>query len=404
MSAAAAETAPQQSPFNKRTVFWGVLASLLAAAGFFLLATYAPDFRLGRQGGESPLSKSGVGYAGIAKLLELRGDEPTIERFSVDELSYNDGLLIVTISPQSDADLFAEIVKAREGLPTLFVLPKWQTIPLQGHEGWEQRVQPLPPYEVSRWLAQIGEYKLATNKPAAGDLHFAGTSFKQPDDVRTIDAPNGLVSAGPRNAVLLQDRDRGFAVLADPDLLNNQALKDPARAKAALGIIDALTPEDSGVAFDLTLLAGARKHDMFKLLVEPPFLALTLSVLAAAALAFFHGLGRFGPAQPDVRAIPFGKRALVDTTANLLRRAGRLDEMGGRYATLMRNRAGALLGAPHGLQGEPLDQWLESLNKDSEDRYSALASAARSARTEADVEVSARRLHEWIARRIGERK
>ena len=42
--------------------------------------------------------------------------------------------------------------------------------------------------------------------------------------------------------------------------------------------------------------------------------------------------GRFGPARAEARAIPFGKQALVDTTAMLLRRAGRLDGLGGRYA------------------------------------------------------------------------
>ena len=45
MSAATVEAAHE--PFNRRTLFWGIFASLLAAAGFFLLSTYAPDFRLG---------------------------------------------------------------------------------------------------------------------------------------------------------------------------------------------------------------------------------------------------------------------------------------------------------------------------------------------------------------------
>ncbi|MIL10107.1 DUF4350 domain-containing protein, partial [Salmonella enterica subsp. enterica] len=198
--------------------------------------------------------------------------------------------------------------------------------------------------------------------------------------------------------------ERNFWVLADPDLINNLGLKETRTARAALAMMETLADEADGVTFDLTLYGAAPKHDMFKLLVEPPFLALTLSVLAAAALAFFHGLGRFGPADPDVRAIPFGKRALVDTTANLLRRAGRLDDMGGRYANLMRNRAGALLLAPNGLQGEALDQWLESLNKDGEERYSTLAASLRNAHTEAGVEAGARRLHDWIGRRISERQ
>ena len=53
MSAPAVEA--EQEPFSRKTLFWGILASLLAAAGFFLLSTYAPDFRQ-PEGGATPLS------------------------------------------------------------------------------------------------------------------------------------------------------------------------------------------------------------------------------------------------------------------------------------------------------------------------------------------------------------
>ncbi len=395
----------QAAPFNKRTVFWGILAGLLAAAAFFLLSIYAPDFRIGRQGGASPLSKSGAGYAGIVELLENTGHEPVIGRGPIDEMRDDHSLMIVTPSPEADQDVLAEIVKAREGLPTLFVLPKWRTIPEPNHEGWELRTDRLPPSEIGRWLAQIGELELASGNPPPGDIRFPDGSVRgQPERLQTIDASNGAISAGPRNAVLLRLPEHNFYVLADPDLINNQALKDKNAAKAALGLLESLASETDGFTFDLTLFGAAAKHDMLKLLVEPPFLAFTLSVLAAAALAFFHGLGRFGPALPDIRAIPFGKRALVDTTASLLRRAGRLDGLGGRYASLMRGRAGALLHAPAGLQGEALDRWLESLSKDGEERYSTLSQAVRSARGRAGVETAARHLHDWIDRRISERK
>lgn len=395
----------QAAPFDKRTVFWGILASLLAAAAFFLLSIYATDYRIGRQGGASPLSKSGAGYAGIVELLEIAGHEPVIGRGPIDHLRDDYNLMVVTPSPEADHDVLAKVVKAREGLPTLFVLPKWRTIREPNHEGWEMRVDRLPPSEVGLWLAQIGELELAGGEPPPGDIRFPdGSVHRQPERLQTIDASNGAISVGPRNAILLHLPERDFYVLADPDLINNQALKDQNAAKAALGLLETLASETDGFTFDLTLFGAAAKHDMLKLLVEPPFLAFTLSVLAAAALAFLHGLGRFGPALPDIRAIPFGKRALVDTTATLLRRAGRLDDLGGRYASLMRSRAGALLHAPVGLQGDALDRWLESLGKDGEERYSTLSQAVRTARGQASVEAAARHLHDWIDRRISERK
>ena len=161
-----------------------------------------------------------------------------------------------------------------------------------------------------------------------------------------------VIAAGPAKAVLVKGKDASHYVLTDPDLINNAALKDPdeGRGSARPDRLAAAQRRSGPVRPHLARRRRAN-YDLAKLLVEPPFLALTLTILVAAALAFLHGLARFGPARAEARAIPFGKQALVDTTAMLLRRAGRLDELGGRYAALMRGGAGALLGAPQGLQG-----------------------------------------------------
>ncbi|RWE71597.1 MAG: DUF4350 domain-containing protein, partial [Mesorhizobium sp.] len=80
-----------------------------------------------------------------------------------------------------------------------------------------------------------------------------------------------------------------FYILTDPDFINNAGLKDEQTAAAALDMIAMLEPAKGAVMFDLTLHGIGQKYDLAKLLVEPPFLALTLSVLVAAALAFLHG-------------------------------------------------------------------------------------------------------------------
>ncbi|NUS20321.1 MAG: DUF4350 domain-containing protein, partial [Mesorhizobium sp.] len=186
--------------------------------------------------------------------------------------------------------------------------------------------------------------------------------------------------------------------------LNNAALGDEQKAAAALDMIAMLEPAKGAVMFDLTLHGVGQKYDLAKLLIEPPFLALTLSVLVAAALAFLHGLGRFGPPRAEGRAIAFGKRALVDTTATLLRRAGRLQGLGDRYAALVRQRAGALLGAPHGLQGEALDRWLDSRDKSEAHGFSQRFKAANESNNLAAMHEAAEQLHDWTARRLGERR
>ncbi|CAM5509197.1 hypothetical protein MAUB1S_08502 [Mycolicibacterium aubagnense] len=392
------------SPFNRRTAFGIVLASLLAAAGFVLLSTFAPDLRIGREGGASVLSKSGTGFSGLFELMTLLGDEPETAR-SPDDLG-SDALAVITIGPQSDPDTLKEIIDARRGLTTLFVLPKWRTIPDAAHEGWELHIGRLPASEVDQWLARFVEVKIGRDKAEAGRLRVRDGVFAAPapPDLQWAASEDALISAGGDHAVLIEAKDEPFFVLTDPDILDNAALKDPQRAAAAIGLIKMVRPNDDPVMFDLTLHGANRQHDLMKLLLEPPFLALTLSVLAAAALALAHGLGRFGPADAETRAIPFGKRALVETTAQLMRRAGRLDLLGPRYVVLMRRRAAAILGAPHGLRDEALDDWIASRDKDGKGGYASLSHAVRKADSEAELTSSARRLHDWIARRFRERR
>lgn len=390
------------SPFNARTLFGVVLASLLAAAGFVLLSAYAPDLHIGRDGGASVLSKSGTGFSGLFELMTLLDDAPETAR-GLDELR-SDGLAVITIAPQSDPDALKELIDARRGLTTLFVLPKWRTIPHPSHEGWEVQAGRLLASEVDQWLARFVEMKIGRDKAEAKRLRGRDGIFAAPTppDLQWAASEDALISAGGDRAVLIEAKHEPFFVLTDPDMLDNTALKDPERAAAAIGLIKMVRPNGDPVTFDLTLHGANRKHDLTKLLLEPPFLALTLSVLAAAALALGHGLGRFGPVQAEARAIPFGKRALVETTARLMRRAGRLDLLGPRYAALMRRRAAAILGAPHGLRDEALDDWIAGRDKDGKGGYASLSHAVRRAGSEAELTSSARRLHDWIARRFRE--
>ncbi|MER9847075.1 DUF4350 domain-containing protein [Mesorhizobium sp. M0106] len=399
MSAPAVEA---QEPFNRKTLFWGIFASLLAAAGFFLLSTYAPDFRQPGNGGATPLSKSGVGYAGLAEWLRLTGEAPLMAR-TEDDLA-RDILLIVTISPDSDPEALDHILALRDDRETLFVLPKWQTLPLQQHEGWKMKIERLPDTVVNDWLGRIAKAKLGVGRSTVEQLEIRGHLVAAPQDMQWVADDHPIIAAGSGKAVLIEFQDKPFFILTDPDLINNAALKDPEKAAAALGLIALLQPDDGPVMFDLTLHGAGRKYDLAKLLVEPPFLALTLTILIAAALAFLHGLGRFGPPGIDPRAIAFGKRALVYTTATLMRRAGRLDELGGRYAALMRVRAGALLGAPQGLQGKALDHWLDSRDKEQAGGFTTRSQAAGEAKNLTQMQQAAERLHDWTARRLGERR
>ncbi len=390
-----------QSPFRPATLFWGIFASLFAAAGFFLLSTYAPDFRPTATQGPTPLSKSGVGYAGLVKWLGLAGYGPSMATIEGDLDAPS--LMIVTIAPQSDREALDRILEGRTQ-PTLFVMPKWQTTPFTAHDGWDMKIGRLPSPIVDGWLEQVAHMHLGVGASPVRTLDVDGRIVASPEDLQWVESDQPLIKAGlDSRAVLIRRGDKPFYVLTDPDLLNNAGLADPKTAAAALALLDFIRPDNAAVVFDLTLHGAGGRYDLAKLLVEPPFLALTLTILIAAGLALLQGLARFGPPRAEVRAIALGKRALVDSTAMLLKRAGRLEQLGGRYAALTRSRAAASLGAPAGLQGEALDRWLDLRDNREANAFSTRYHAVAKAKTLPHLNEAARRLHDWIARRLGER-
>lgn len=384
--------------FSARTVLWAAFASMLAAAGFFLLSTYAPDFRLAGQGGPTPLSKSGVGFAGIAKLLTLTGKPPVLVRSSaqLDE----DALLIVPLTPDLAGEAVDKLVDQRSFKPTLFVLPKWQVAPRPDHEGWDQRVARLDKPAINAALRKVADAKIDWRRGKAPPVAIEGLVVSAPEQMQWIadrDPPEIADSAG--HAIVAKMQGQPHYILTDPDFLNNQGIANPVRAAAALRMLSRLQGNDAPVMFDLTLLGAQNSLSLQKLLIEPPFLALTLALLAAALLALGHGLIRFGPPVVQERALAFGKYALADTTARLYRRAGRLGALGDRYAALMRSRAAALLGAPPGLSPPALDAWLNGYAPDSGASFTALAETTAATRDEPRLQGAARALNDWIQRR-----
>lgn len=384
--------------FNPRTMLWAAFASMMAAAAFFLLSTYAPDFRLAGQGDATPLSKSGVGFAGLAKLLTLTGKAPEMAR-SDDQL-LDDRLLIVPLRPDTPAKALEALIAHRDTRPTLFVLPKWIVLARPDHAGWDQRVGRLDPVAIDKVLREIADSHIGWEKSKAAPVAIEDLAVPAPEAMQWInDTDPAEVRDSAGHAIVAKMRDEPHWILTDPDFLNNQGLADPVRAAAALRLVHRLQGNDDAVMFDLTLLRSGNGMSLQKLLVEPPFLALTLALIAAAGLAIAQGLARFGPARAEARVIAFGKYALADTTARLFRRAGRLGSLGGRYAALMRIRAGKLLGAPAGLAGDALDGWLDARDDTKGARFSELAAATGATTDEARVFARTRALNDWIQRR-----
>lgn len=390
---------PERSgAFDARAVAVMIAVGVLAFVGMLVLGAYAPDLRSGRNGGAHALSNAAVGFSGIVRLAEATGRHPRIVRDP--HLLDGDELLVLT--PETGAADMTGALAAREGKPTLVILPKWLTVADKTHAGWVRYLDLKGTDEADRVLAP--HYTLTTARYRGGGRPLVARSwmpaairFAAPRPVQTIAGAGltPLLTDARGHVVLGQLGDRPLYVLADPDLLSNIGMRDAQAARAALDLLDRLNaPAARSIRFDVTLDGLGRSPGPLRLAFEPPFLAMTLAIAVAVVLAAIQASARFGPPRRRVRAIAFGKTALIDNAAALVRKAGRRGMLGRRYLDLVRDRAVTVFGVPARLRERSLDGYLDGLQ--GRVRFTELAEQARAARDARSMLHAAQALHRWL--------
>ncbi|HCB75750.1 MAG TPA: hypothetical protein DEP91_06190, partial [Sphingomonas bacterium] len=323
------------SPFTTRTalVLTGIggllLLALLVMAGF----GQEIEARVTRTPGVA--SKGATGFQALHDLLAgLPGTTVTLARDN-DALAA-DHLVIATPDAQTKGADLTELVRLRDARPLLIILPKWQT----ERDGLSSTRERRIPDAMN--LAPVGAMLRGLTQAA---ISRAGQGARRPVapgwPLAPIEAPQTLAIGGVEpwitvrgeGAILSKLPDQNVWILADPDLANNYGLRDPRNARAIVAAIKAMNDDQlDAVTFDLTLHYRAGERNLVKLMLTPPFVAVTIALLAAALLAGLASAARFGPPRREARAIPFGKAALIETIAALTRRAGRAAAGGPRFA------------------------------------------------------------------------
>jgi hypothetical protein len=387
-----------EGAFNPAFIGLVVAVAILAFVGMLVLGAYAPDMRSGRNGGSHALSNAATGFSGLVRLAEATGRHPSIVR-NLAEIEDDEALLVAT--PDNGADDLSKLLNIHKGKPLLLVMPKWETVGDPGHPGWvrtpglrlasdpERLLAPQHPLKVERHRS--GGTPLRTVRPEAPKE----MQFTSPGALQTMSGAGlkPIVTDPEGRIVVAEVADSRVYILADPDLIDNRAMADLPQAGAALALLDYLNATDAnGVRFDVTMNGLGRTKSPLKLAFDPPFLATTLTLAAALLLAGLHGLVRFGAPRRPQRALAFGKAALVDNTAALVRKARRQAALGARYAELIRARAAAAFGAPAKLQGAALDAYLDGLGGRP---FSDLAAAAAEAGDRDHLLGAAQALHDW---------
>ena len=383
--------------FSPVTVALLLIIGLIGFTGSLLLGAYAPDLNAGRNAGSHALSNAATGYAGIVELARATGRHPRVLRSDADWKTED----LVIATPDHGTTDMSKLIAARRGLATLIVLPKWATVADDETSGWVDIAGLLPAFDPAGVLAPATVLKVTRRpsgarplRPVSWALPSLAVSAPQPLQAVTSAALQPLITDDAGRIVLGQVGYSSIYVLADPDLLDNHGIRRLDRARAALDLLDFVNATGArGIAFDVTLNGLGVGRSPLKLAFEPPFLAMTLAIVVALALVGWQALVRFGAPRPPSRAIAFGKTALIDNSAMILRKAGREGMLGGRYAALIRERARTIFGVPARMTDVEADRYLDDLGGTT--RFSALVADAGRAEHRTDMLAAAQALHRW---------
>lgn len=335
--------------FHRRTAVWLVLTGGAAFCAMLTL-TVLGDPAAGNVTTSSVFSRSAVGHAALAELLRAEGREVKVNR-SRNAVGVEDNDLLLILAPNTadhDIDHLGVLVLAAlaQNRAVLIALPKWRTSPSQTTRGWISRAQLMSTKRTAKPLAAVGALADATlARPTDATVWRSAMDSLAP----TIAQPQLLVHNAVEPLVstagkLLVGQVPGtrLMVLSDPDLLSNHGLRQGDNATLTLALIDRLLPARGAVVFDETLHGFAIVSSVWRLLLQPPYLAATLLALAAMAFTVWRAAARFGaPLDAEVEA------AFRAGHGQLIENAGRLLAAGGHGALVAERYAHMTLAEAH---------------------------------------------------------
>lgn len=419
-------------PFSPRVALGLVLFGALSFVALLWIIGSGMDDPAPRASGAHVQGKGLTGYAALGQFLTKRGFTvtPVRSRAALDQ----PGLLILTPVHFTDPEELGQVVSQRRVAgPTIVVLPKWLAIPLpksapKAKEGFVHLLDAQMP----EWKGFYDDLTLhggaLETGPRPGSWESATLTGQLPDPKRVFSGRGeyliplavaeqsravlaGYISDGgdyPALRAISVGLDEGeleddpvsqypVIFVFDADLFNNYGMSRQANALLAERlVVAALDGQPRKVAFDLTLAGYGRSPSLLALAFTPPFLAATLCLLLAAAVALWRAYQRFGPPVVAGRALAFGKRELVGNAAGLIQRARRLHLLGGPFADAARERLVKALALPARLSPEQAEAAIDRAlvaRAPGSALFSTTTAQLRGARKPIDLLRAARQLH-----------
>jgi hypothetical protein len=398
--------------FRARTAITLVLVGVFAFSAFVTLLAYAPDLDRDTHCRANVYSRCAIGFAGLAALVK-QGGAPMLTSRGKLPPGRTEGLLIVTPEPGRGADVGGLEFSG----PILVVLPKWNALSDPGHPGWGLKQGLIPaammPKQDLLDTVSVERRTGAALRPrltGAGGTPFEGVTLT-PGPIASLQTlkANGwtpVITDDAGKVVLAQGPSSRIFLLSDPDLLNTQSLANLDTLGSAVALVRGLRVGDGPVIFDVSLNGYKAERSPLRLMFDPPFLAVTLCLVAAMILAGLQAAFRFGPVRRPQRVLALGKEALTDNSAQLIRLAKREPNMAPPYVALTQNAAARAVGAPRELTGDALTRFLDRMaaQRGLADSLTGLGAEAGHVAGRAGLTALAQRLYRWRLEMTRERQ
>ncbi|HWP26340.1 MAG TPA: DUF4350 domain-containing protein [Xanthobacteraceae bacterium] len=317
--------------------------------------------------GPSTYSRSAIGYAGLADILQ-RLHIPVVKSRGNSAVQTGPEGVLVIAEPNATAQADAAVRALLKADTILFVLPKWTGARSDQKPTWLHQASELSAQSAQRalrFVAARGEL-VRESGPVIWTVNRFGP--RAPNVVAPVqlirgDRLNPLIAA--EQGMLLaeiQGLNRRIWILADPDIIANHGLARPGNAELAVEIITRLRGPGGAVIFDETIhgfITGP--VNPFLLLFRFPFVVATAQVLLAVALLLWASMARFGAPQPAPLSLSAGRQRLLQNIANLLELPAHQTVIFRRYVHETIRDVARQLHAPAGLSGESLITWLQGV-------------------------------------------
>lgn len=374
--------------FTRRTAAWLLGLSAASLAATLISLALSGQVRAGDSPQANAFSRSSIGYRALIELLEAGGVDVVVSRFrSAEKAGPSAPLLLAEPHWIDDGPhgLSAQIRAAEaRGAPVVVVLPRHWGTPAGTKEGWIEAVDEAgdpeealaivagegcalaPPAAPSRWSSALPGGELPALPEAAPLLPQLVSEGCGLEPLLWSDA-GVLVGQVPGRAAI---------VVADPDLLDTWGLAHGDNAVIAHRLFVEHLGARSLVVDEVT--HGYQKvPSIWSELLTLPLLPVTLHALGLTLLALAAAALRFGRPLPLPPRVPPGKRALVESTAELLDGGGHHAESVRHYLRMTLRHTASALGLPPG-----------------DDPLPALAALGRARDARADIAALAREADE----------